>query len=179
LSTTAEYALRIMIALTESPEESLTSAQIARATGVPGDYTVKVLQMLARAELLEAQRGRGGGFRLLCEPDRTTLLDVVGAIDPVAPPSKCPLGLKAHESRLCPLHQCIEDARVQLENGLRSMTLQKVVDNAPGSALCRPREAELPGPSPISKRKRAPGRNKAGQKMPPVVAPRRAGAAKP
>ena len=57
LSTTAEYALRIMIALTETKGGPSTSESIARATQVPSDYAVKVLQMLGRANLVRAQRG--------------------------------------------------------------------------------------------------------------------------
>ena len=49
LSTTSEYALRIMIVLAESETEPTTSERIAGLTKVPTDYSVKVLQMLARA----------------------------------------------------------------------------------------------------------------------------------
>ena len=62
LSTTAEYALRIMIALSEAPAGAVTSEKISRITQVPTDYAVKVLQQLGRAGLVKAQRGRGGGF---------------------------------------------------------------------------------------------------------------------
>ena len=61
----------------------MTSDRIASLTGVPTDYSVEVLQMLARAGLVKAQRGRGGGFRIECDPDTTTLLDVINAIDPL------------------------------------------------------------------------------------------------
>ena len=64
LSTTAEYALRIMIFLTESDGESAISDSIADATKVSPDYAVKVLQLLGRAKLVRGQRGRRGGFCL-------------------------------------------------------------------------------------------------------------------
>ena len=58
LSTTAEYALRIMIFLAESEGEPFTGEEIAEATKVTPGYTVKVLQWLGRAKLVRGQRGR-------------------------------------------------------------------------------------------------------------------------
>ena len=71
LSTTAEYALRIMIFLTESQDDAVTSNVIAEETKVPADYTIKVLQWLGRANMVRGQRGRRGGFRLDCYPQET------------------------------------------------------------------------------------------------------------
>jgi Rrf2 family nitric oxide-sensitive transcriptional repressor len=142
LSRTAEYALRIMIALTESPEGSLTSYRISRNTQVPTDYAVKVLQLLGKSGLVHAQRGRGGGFRMTCDPRKTSLMDVVNAIDPLERIHRCPLERESHGSSLCPLHQSIDSVIALLQDQLTRMTLQGVVDEAPGSALCEVQESE-------------------------------------
>jgi Rrf2 family protein len=138
LSTTAEYALRIMITLAEAPDEPLTSEHIAAATRVPGDYAVKVLQWLGRAGLVRGRRGRKGGFRLACNPRRTSLLDVVNVIDPLERITTCPLGRDAHQSKLCPLHVRLDEVIAILMDSLGGMTLQSVVDGTKGPALCRP-----------------------------------------
>jgi Rrf2 family protein len=138
LSNTAEYALRIMITLTEADEDPLTSEQIAAQTRVPGDYAVKVLQWLGRAQMVHGQRGRKGGFKLSCDPHKTTLLDVVNVIDPMERIETCPLGREAHEGGLCPLHRRLDDVIAILMDSLGHMTLQSVVDGQEGPALCRP-----------------------------------------
>ena len=99
LSITAEYALRIMVVLSESVDEPTTSERIAEFTSVPPDYAVKVLQMLARAKLVRAQRGRGGGFRLSCDPAVTSLLHVVQAIEPLETPEQAERLLKVDNAR--------------------------------------------------------------------------------
>jgi Rrf2 family protein len=137
LSTTAEYALRIMIFITEAGGESVTGERIAEATKVPADYAINVLQLLRRAGLVHAQRGRGGGFRLDCDPTKTTLLDVVDVIDPLERIERCPLGREAHRRKLCPLHQRLDEIIELLRDSLEEMTLQGVVDGAPGPVLCR------------------------------------------
>ncbi len=159
LSTTVEYALRIMIFLTESQDGSATSGVIAEATKVPADYTIKVLQWLGRANMVRGQRGRRGGFRLDCDPQETSLLDVVNAIDPLERITKCPLGRESHRSLLCPLHSRLDDVIALLQESLEEMTLQGVVDGGRGPALCRKRPVRVS----VSGRSKA-GRRKASRR---------------
>ncbi len=153
LSNTAEYALRIMITLTEAEVDPLTSERIAEITLVPGDYAVKVLQWLGRAGMVQGQRGRKGGFRLACDPEKTTLLDVVNVIDPLQRISSCPLDREAHESRLCPLHARLDDVIAILIDSLGQMTLQSVIDGTKGPGLCRPDGVSLSAAAKKSSRK--------------------------
>jgi Rrf2 family nitric oxide-sensitive transcriptional repressor len=143
LSNTAEYALRIMITLTEADEDPLTSEQIAEQTRVPSDYAVKVLQWLGRAQMVRGQRGRKGGFKLSCDPNQTSLLDVVNVIDPLERIAACPLGRTAHQEGLCPLHSRLDDVIAILMDSLSRMTLRSVVDGQEGPAMCRADGAPL------------------------------------
>ena len=138
LSTTAEYALRIMIVLAESGPNPITSEKIAGMTKVPTDYSVKVLQMLARANLVRAQRGRGGGFQIDCDPETTALLDVVNAIDPLERINNCPFQREDHSGQLCPLHQRLDEVIVLLQDSFRNMTIKSVIEGSPGPSLCQP-----------------------------------------
>ena len=166
LSTTSEYALRIMIHLAESNGEQLTSETIAHATKVPADYTVKVLQWLGRARMVQGQRGRRGGFRLECDPNRTTLLDVVNVIDPLERIVDCPLGREAHKSKLCPLHSRIDEVIALLQDSLGQMTLQSVIEGTRGPTLCQPSGTKITVSARTSgtKRKKAAGAKRGRKK---------------
>lgn len=155
LSTTAEYALRIMIHLAEANGEQRTSDEISTATKVPADYAVKVLQWLGREGLVLGNRGRRGGFRLDCNPKKTTLLDVVNVIDPLERISECPLGRDSHKSALCPLHKRIDEVIALLQDTLGSMTLTSVVDGTPGPTLCPPESIAI---TVSAKRSKSPKR---------------------
>jgi Rrf2 family protein len=127
-----------MITLAEATGEPLTSERIAEITRVPGDYAVKVLQWLGRADMVRGQRGRKGGFRLNCDPRTTTLLDVVNVIDPLERISACPLGREAHQDGLCPLHSRLDEVVAILIDSLAQMTLESVVNGRQGPTLCQP-----------------------------------------
>jgi len=143
LSNTAEYALRIMITLAEAEDDPLTSERIAEITRVPGDYAVKVLQWLGRANMVRGQRGRKGGFRLDCDPKTTSLLDVVNVIDPLERISTCPLGREAHQDGLCPLHSRLDEVVGILIDSLGQMTLESVINGKQGPTLCEPEAVPL------------------------------------
>lgn len=53
---------------------------VARSCRIPEEYLLKILQQLVRAQVLRSERGRSGGFLLRKPPSRTTLLEIVEAI---------------------------------------------------------------------------------------------------
>lgn len=144
-SKTVEYALRAMVHLVEydlSGQGGQTVEQIAARTGVPVAYLSKVLQALARGNLIISQRGMGGGFRLAHAAREITILAVVNAVDPILRIETCPLGLEAHGANLCPLHRKMDDAMAFVEAQFADTTLAELVGGldvatSPGT-LCAP-----------------------------------------
>ncbi len=66
LTRAADYAVRVMIHLASLPVGTVVSKTLlAKATEAPESFLSKILQMLARAGLIRAQRGVVGGFSLL------------------------------------------------------------------------------------------------------------------
>src|SRR5438477_10749621 len=114
-SQTVEYALRAVVHLAYEAPAARTTAQIAEATRVPRDYLAKILQGLSKKGIVSTQRGVGGGVSLAREPADLTILDVVNAVEPIERITTCPLGLKAHGVRLCPLHRRVDDALALVE----------------------------------------------------------------
>lgn len=127
LSQTAEYALRAMVALAAEAPEARTAQTLARDSRVPLDYLSKILGCLAKAGLISAQRGRGGGFQSSRPLDQLTVLQVVSAVDPIRRIETCPLGLKAHGTTLCPLHRKLDDAAKSVEEAFASTTIASLV----------------------------------------------------
>ena len=76
------YALRALAhlaALDGSP--TVTSHDIARACGIPSEFLLKVLKLMATAGLLHSNRGPKGGYRLARPAKSITLLEIVEAVD--------------------------------------------------------------------------------------------------
>lgn len=146
LSQTVEYALRAVAHLGQHAPEARTTEQIAEATRVPAPYLSKVLQALRREGVVHARRGVGGGMTLVRDPGKLTILDVVNAVDPIQRIQTCPLGLKSHGVRLCPLHRRLDNALAMMERAFEQTTLAEVLaEPSQSQPLC---EFPLgPGPS--------------------------------
>jgi Rrf2 family protein len=126
-SQTVEYALRAIVHLAQHAPAPRTTDQIAEATLVPRAYLSKVLQSLIRAELVQSQRGLGGGMALARPAAELTILEVVNAVEPLQRIRTCPLGLAAHGVHLCPLHSRLDAALATVEEALGGTTLAEVL----------------------------------------------------
>ena len=59
------YALRVMLELAQGePGECMPLPVIAQRQGISEKYLESIIAVLARAGLVEGQRGKGGGYRL-------------------------------------------------------------------------------------------------------------------
>lgn len=127
LSQTVEYALRAIVYLAGRCEAPCPNDEIAAATKVPSAYLSKVMQNLNRAGLVHSVRGVRGGFLLAKSADELTILEVVNAVEPIQRIRTCPLKLKSHGVRLCPLHKRLDDALATVEQAFGSTTLAEVL----------------------------------------------------
>jgi len=126
----SEYALRAVtyLCMLESNEPA-SASDISVVTKVPVPYLQKVLRMLARAGILTAQRGVGGGFQLAKPAEQIAVLDVLKACD--SQPQRierCPLGIKGHSS-LCPLHQLLDQQAAGVEQVFATTTIRDILDS--------------------------------------------------
>lgn len=136
-SQTVEYALRAVVFLADQSPNAGTTDQIATATKVPKPYLSKVLQNLVRSGIVRSQRGIGGGIALVKLPHELTILEVVNAVEPIQRISVCPLGLKSHGTRLCPLHRRMDETLAAVEETFRATTLAELLGETTNSyPLC-------------------------------------------
>ncbi|MFM9114713.1 MAG: RrF2 family transcriptional regulator [Planctomycetota bacterium] len=126
-SQTVEYALRAVVHLADHSPEARTTEQISAATQVPKPSLSKVIQGVCAADVLKSRRGAGGGVSLVTTPDKLTILDVVNAVEPIVRITECPLGLKTHGKRLCPLHRRLDNALAMMEQAFLNTTLAEVL----------------------------------------------------
>jgi Rrf2 family protein len=149
LTDTVEYALRAAVYLATRPGEAVTTGEVADRTQVPAAYLAKILQGLAKAGIVKAQRGVGGGVSLAKPASELTILEVVNAVEPIQRIKTCPLKLSAHGTRLCPLHKRLDAALEQVELAFAGTTLAEVLAEPSSSVpLC-----DVPGRVPLKVRR--------------------------
>jgi Rrf2 family protein len=84
ISRSGVVALRALLAMVEEPQRWRSGADLALEQGLPAPFLEQVLLRLRRAGVLEARRGRHGGYRLLRPAAAVSLAEVLAAVAPAA-----------------------------------------------------------------------------------------------
>lgn len=127
-STTCAYAIRGMCRLAALKRDGYVRIQeVCDGTDLPAHFIAKIFRDLARADLLQSAKGRGGGFALSRASDKISIYDIVEAVDGVRQYSRCVVGLtKCDESQPCPQHEHFKPVRQQILSYLGSTTLDQM-----------------------------------------------------
>ncbi len=137
--------------LAQMPQVPAAAQEIAEATQVPVGYLQKVLRMLARAGILDAQRGAGGGFSLAKLPSAISVLDVLAATDSsISRIEKCPLGIDGH-TKLCSVHRLLDNEIAHAERVFGATSIADLVNDF--RPLCDARQV-IPLSSPEAQAQR-------------------------
>ena len=109
ISTRGRYALRVMIDLAEQKEEGyIPMKEVASRQGISLKYLERILPALSKNKLIEGVHGKGGGYRLVKNPEDYRVGDI----------------LRITEGDLAPVACLGEDAKVcQRAQECRTLTL--------------------------------------------------------
>ena len=93
ISTQGRYALRVMLELAQgAPDECMPLPLIAARQGISEKYLESIIAVLARAGLVEGQRGKGGGYRLSRRPEDYSVGEIVRLTEGSLAPVSCLTG---------------------------------------------------------------------------------------
>lgn len=106
---------------------SLLVKEISQHCGIPGAYLAKIINQLARRDVVQTQRGVGGGVSLARRPEEIRLFDLCVALeDPIVKP-RCLLGNEVcSDERACPAHQFSTHQRSDLAEFLKKTTIADI-----------------------------------------------------
>ena len=107
--------------------------EVARSIYAPEPFIAKILQELSRKRLLQSIKGPNGGFFLENAGLKTSLADIVKAIDGNKIYDECILGLKAcSQKNPCPVHDEYKEIKKKLIAMIEKNTIEnfnEMIDN--------------------------------------------------
>lgn len=105
VSTTGKYALRILGCLVGHPDKTMLAKEIAAETGVPVNYSSKILNQLRKKGLVRSRKGWGGGFMIEPGALGVRISEVLELFEGQSKEAACALGLSpCGGENPCPLH---------------------------------------------------------------------------
>lgn len=133
ISTKGRYALRVMLDLAEHRQEGYTPlAAIAQRQQISEKYLESILAVLSKAGLLDALRGKGGGYRLAKAPEDYSVYEILCLTEGTLAPVAClETGHGCENASACrtfPLWQGLDET---VRNYLSGFTLCDVLNMRP------------------------------------------------
>jgi len=129
-SKTCKYAIRasIFIAAQSMQNKRATIKDIAEKIDSPKSFTAKILQTLAKNDLVHSVQGIGGGFEIPKEiMNQIKLSQIVTAIDGDSIFTCCGLGLgKCSEIHHCSVHEKFKEIRHEITSMLVNTNLEEL-----------------------------------------------------
>jgi Rrf2 family protein len=141
LTRRGDYAVRAMIHLARTPGAVVAAERIASEMAIPTRFLRAILADLHQAGLVRSTTGRAGGYRLAQPPTRTSLLDIIEAIEGDSRRRTCVLrGAPCGRDGHCDVHHVFAEAQDALLDRLAAANLaQLAVDSAPSLGPNGPR----------------------------------------
>ncbi|MCC6683015.1 MAG: Rrf2 family transcriptional regulator [Phycisphaeraceae bacterium] len=151
LTRKADYALVALTYLGRLQRQQagpVSARQIASQFDLPTPLLSNVLKDLAQAKLVSSTRGPSGGYELAGDPQRTTLMEIITAVEGPVQLSLCTdsttglsiMGQGCSHENCCPIRSPIRRLHQRIANMLEQMTLADLMEPPPEAP--EPPEAE-------------------------------------
>jgi Rrf2 family protein len=121
ISRSASHALRALLELAQNPERWRTMPELAAAADLPAPSLEQLLLKLRRAGVVEARRGRHGGYRLQRPAASLSLAEVLAALSPAVVPAEPE---DSHDATTRVTEALQRRLRRALERELQQLTLE-------------------------------------------------------
>jgi len=129
-SKACEYGIKSAIYIAEQSIDGkrVSIKEVTKAINSPEAYTSKILQQLRKDEIINSDRGPGGGFSIDNKTmESITLKDIVYSFDGDKIYKDCGLGLKqCNAAKPCPVHYEFIDVRNKLTSLLEETTIKSL-----------------------------------------------------
>lgn len=125
----AEYAISALIELAINRDQFTSSKEIAASQNIPPNFLPQIIALLGSRGWVEGVRGPGGGVRLISDPTKITIREVVELIEgPVAITRCLGTGSSCVNEETCPLHSIWSKAQTAMLEVLSDTTIADVVE---------------------------------------------------
>jgi Rrf2 family protein len=127
LSQPTAYAASALAFIAATGGKPVGVKAIAEACDIPSAYLAKIINTLARKNLVTTQRGVGGGVVLARGPQEILLHDLCSALDDPLIHPRCMLGnAVCSGDRACPAHEFCTSYRGKLTEFLHKTTIADI-----------------------------------------------------
>ena len=129
LTKASEYALLSLVVISQQ-DEPINVESLSSNLGISKSFLAKVLQSLARENLLISYKGANGGFKLAKPKDQITIFEIVSVVEDkvsvfecTGQSSNCPSG----NITFCAIWPVLTKLQSKIDRFLKDLTLEDLI----------------------------------------------------
>jgi len=107
--------------------EFLSTSDISKYLSIPKPTLVKILQNLNIANIIETKEGKNGGIRLMKDPSKITVLEILDAMEKGKPLFQTSYNILANAKRPNNAQKAIKNVLTSAENHLKKELSKKTI----------------------------------------------------
>ncbi len=124
-----DYAVRALIYLAGNVKRIVPVTELVEELGITRPFLRRILQELAKVDVIESYKGNRGGFRLKKSPDDIYLIELVEIFQGKFSLNECILNKDICPNRgNCILKSKIEDIEKKVKKELESINLRALIN---------------------------------------------------
>ncbi len=123
-----DYAARALVFMARANKPTVPVAQMQETVGAAGPFLRKIMQKLHRAGVLQAVKGKGGGFALARAPENIRLSDLISALQGPLRLNDCVVRRKlCRDHEACALRRRMEGIEARLLAEIATVTVKDLI----------------------------------------------------
>ncbi len=131
ITRASEYAILSLIVLSKA-DSPIDSESLSRNLSIPKSFLAKILQSLAKNDILNSYKGVNGGFSLAREPSQINMLQVMICVENKAPAvfdcasstKNCP----SDKAEICTIWPFLNRLQGKIDSFLAELTLADIME---------------------------------------------------
>lgn len=129
ITRAGDYALKVMAYIaSQGKDKVFMRNELSTICKIPDSFLGKILQSLAKNELLVSERGKKGGFRFVKSPEDVTIYDIITAVEGEITINECLIDKEfCHILNSCNVHNVLNEIRNSFINELKRYTLLDII----------------------------------------------------
>jgi len=132
ITRASEYAILSLIVLSKAAEP-MDSETLSRELSISKSFLAKILQALAKNNILNSYKGVNGGFTLKKEPKEINMLEVLTSVEGKAPAvfecapseSNCP----SNRASICAIWPFLNKLQGKIDSFFADLTLADILED--------------------------------------------------
>ena len=131
ISTKGRYGVRIMADVAKNGRSPVKITDISARQGITLKYTEQICGMLAKGGLLQSIRGAQGGYVLVKQPDKYTVLEILNFLEGDLAPVACVNSDSCERFEDCSVRSLWTGLYKTIADYLGGVTLADLINTAP------------------------------------------------